>query len=152
MHHLHLPQFREYLWNGLGTDTAHATLTWLCLPYPGSLLAVEFKALAQSIRAGVIPINFANVKDEEEYASEDTSPENASNSETPTLLTRCRLSVGDKVVLKRVLQCFRTEKNVCESDTDSAAVEASPHMERIRAYLMSLPRSGDGERINGCVR
>ncbi|KAM7537419.1 hypothetical protein Aperf_G00000067116 [Anoplocephala perfoliata] len=146
MRHLDLPQFHEYLWNGLGTDTAHTALTWLCLPYPGSLFAVEFKASVQTIDTGMIPINFANANGEEEW--EDVLLKSASNSDISNSLTQCRLSIGDKAALKRVLQCFGTEEIVCGIDVDSAVVEASPHLQRIRAYLMSLPRSGDGDRTN----
>lgn len=135
MRRLDLPQFRDYLWSGLGADTNHVVLTWLCLPYPGSLFAVEFKSAVQKIRAGVIPVNVADASVEEEW--EDILAKDASSSEIPSLLTRCRLSGGDKAVLKRVLQrSSRSEKVMREIDGD--AVKSSPHLERVKAYLMSL--------------
>ncbi|KAM3186126.1 hypothetical protein ACTXT7_004958 [Hymenolepis weldensis] len=135
---LDLPHFRDYLWSGLGADTNHVVLTWLCLPYPGCLFAVEFKSAVQTIRARVIPVNVADASAEGEW--EDILAKDALNSEIPSLLTRCRLSGGDKAVLKRVLQrSSRSEEITREIDFDAVTIESSPHLERVKAYLMSLP-------------
>nr|CDS31286.1 vacuolar protein sorting associated protein 13B [Hymenolepis microstoma] len=108
---LGLPQFRDYLWSGLGVDTDESVLTWLCLPYPGSLFAVEFKSMVQAIRAGVIPVGVADAGGEE---LEEILTKDASNSLIPFLLTQCRLSVGDRTVLKRYFVDYKLNTTISE--------------------------------------
>ncbi len=56
MEQLHLPSSEAAHWIGVGTDAGHSTLTWLCMPFPGSLFAVEFSAASGAIRAGVMRV------------------------------------------------------------------------------------------------
>ncbi|VDK36164.1 unnamed protein product [Taenia asiatica] len=119
---LNIPHPHEYLWTGVGVDATRTVLTWLCLPCRGSLFTIEFEALVQTVRAGVLAVDF-----------DDT------NEDVP--IDRYQLPAGEKIVLMRILRCTKNTRTAVKFDDVSGDLEASPHLERVRAYLSSLPHS-----------
>nr|CDS17621.1 vacuolar protein sorting associated protein 13B [Echinococcus granulosus] len=128
MRRLNIPHPHKYLWTGVGMDATGTVLTWLCLPYHGSLFTVEFKAPAQTIRAGVLAVDFVDT-------SEDV------------LVDRCQLSAGEMAVLMRVLRPTKNTMTAVGGGEVVGYLEANPHLERVKAYLSSLPQSKGGQ---GC--
>lgn len=130
---LNMPHPQAYLWNGLGVDPTSTVLTWYCLPFPESLFAIEFNTSARTVRAGVTSVSLADICHEDDS---DTLLESSD--------LHLRFSLGDKEVLKRLLwkaQEAKSTQGIDENTTDSSA---SAQLERIRAYLLSLPGATGG--------
>ncbi len=145
MEQLHLPSSEAAHWIGVGTDAGHSTLTWLCMPFPGSLFAVEFSAASGAIRAGVMQVGI----NDDDDASSDGEEANGSlarllppSAELPPWVCRCDLSGHDKAALNRAI---KQGDNLIHPDEDEdkggahASYQASPQLERVKAYLSSLP-------------
>ena len=136
---LNLAHTGEYLWNGVGFDATKSAQVWLCLPSHGALFAVEFKVPFQTLRVRVTSVNDMEVEEEEGNINLLVEAQH------PALkIERCELGPGDKAGLKRVLRWSRTLKSLPKMDVDSERVNGSLHLERIRAYLSSLPQFGAG--------
>lgn len=126
MRRLNILHPHKYLWTGVGVDATGTVLTWLCLPCRGSLFTVEFEAPVQTVRAGVLAVDFA-----------DTNQD--------FVINRYQLSAGEKVALMRILRRVKNAMTAVKGCDVSGDLEASPHLERVRAYLSSLPHSEGSE-------
>ncbi|KAL5110970.1 Vacuolar protein sorting-associated protein 13B [Taenia crassiceps] len=126
MRRLNILHPHEYLWTGVSVDATGTILTWLCLPCRESLFTVEFDAPIQTVRAGFLAVDFVDANQ-------------------GVLIDRYQLSAGERAVLMRVLRRTKNTATSVKGGDVSGDLEAGPHLERVRAYLSSLPHSEGSE-------
>uniref|UniRef100_A0A5K3F779 VPS13_C domain-containing protein n=2 Tax=Mesocestoides corti TaxID=53468 RepID=A0A5K3F779_MESCO len=135
---LNAPPTHDFLWCGIAQHESRATLTWLCLPFRNFLFAVEFQFPLQLIRTGVIQIEV----DDEGYVDEnDTSLASfvSMASEMPSWISQCKILPAEKVLLQRILRHYQCKNSSAVNEQIFGESPVS-QLERVRAYLLSLPR------------
>ncbi|KAL5965577.1 Vacuolar protein sorting-associated protein 13B, partial [Taenia solium] len=98
---LNIPHPHEYLWTGVGVDATRTVLTWLCLPCRGSLFTIEFEAPVQTVRAGVLAVDFVD-------------------TDKDVLINRYQLPAGERIVLMRILRSTKNTRTAVKADDVSA--------------------------------